>query len=77
MTKKELLDDIAIAEQMLGKFLVQVRDMEKDCARYEHALKDFLKRSLEENMALASILRYFVLILRDTAYNILTGAKTI
>ena len=48
MTKKELLDDISVAEQMIGKFLVQVREMEKDCARYEHALKDFLKRSLEE-----------------------------
>lgn len=48
MTKKELLDDITLAEQMIGEFLVQVRDMEKDCARYEHALKDFLKKSLEE-----------------------------
>ena len=48
MTKKELLDDIALAEQMIGECLVQVREMEKDCARYEHSLKDFLKKSLEE-----------------------------
>lgn len=48
MTKKELLDDITVAEQMIGECLVQVREMEKDCARYEHRLKDFLKRSLEE-----------------------------
>lgn len=59
MTKKELLDDIAIAEQMLGNFLVQVRDMEKDCARYEHTLKDFLKRSLEEKYGVSVDFKIF------------------
>ena len=48
MTKKELLDDLATAEKMISERLVQVREMEQDCARYEHTLKDFLKRSLEE-----------------------------